>query len=46
MDFDIIVYSENDKMVKCKKLKKKKKVIIGFLRIIDNDNRDYWRRYI
>lgn len=46
MDFDIIVYSEFDKMVKCKKLKKKKKVIIGFLRIFDKSNRDYWMRYV
>lgn len=46
MDLDTIVHSENDKTVKCKKSKKKKKVITGFSRIIDNDNRDYWRRYI
>lgn len=46
MDLDTIVHSENDKTVKCKKSKKKKKIITGFSRIIDNNNRDYWRRYI
>lgn len=46
MDLDTIVHSEPDKTVKCKKSKKKKKVITGFSRILDKSNRDYWMRYV
>lgn len=46
MDLDTIVHSENDPSIKNKILRKGKKLITGFSRILNKDNKKYWTKYI
>lgn len=46
MDLDTIVHSENDASIKNKTLRKGTKLITGFSRILNKDNKKYWSKYI